>query len=252
MQSLSQLSSNVWITEVKLSEYSVRGVLIVTENEALIWDTLSHPLDMRPFISKIADREVTIIYSHADWDHIWGTGGLPYKNMKIIGHTKCLERFSNDVPMKLKQKRTNEPFRWDAVKLIAPNTTFEEELTVRIGQRPLTLRHLPGHTSDSIVAFLPSHGILLMGDTVETPFPVVPNKSSLPLWISELKRWEQDSRVKTVVPAHGNIGGREILLQNITYLQHLLNGNEIKITDTLTDFYSKTHKANMRALENNV
>ncbi len=89
-----------------------------------------------------------------------------------------------------------------------------------------------------------------MGDTVETPFPVVPSKNCLPQWISELQRWEQDLRVKTVIPSHGIIRGREILQQNRMYLQKLLVGGDIKIPNALTGFYSETHKSNLRVVHN--
>lgn len=238
------------MVEVDLSEFSVRNVFIETEKNILIWDTLSHPLDMRPLLSKIKGRKITIAYSHADWDHIWGTAAVTYENARIVGHCKCLERFQDDVPEKLYQKKTSEPGRWDAVKLIAPNMTFAEELTLDFGQETLAFHHLPGHTADSIVAFFPGEGILLMGDTVETPFPVVSDKGSLAQWISELQRWESDPRVKIVIPSHGHIGGTEIIKQNIAYLQKLLAGDEIIIPRILPKFYRETHKANIQAVKN--
>jgi len=85
-----------------------------------------------------------------------------------------------------------------------------------------------------------------MGDTAETPFPVVPAGSPLAAWIDGLERWERDPRVRTVVPAHGPIGGVEVLLRNIHYLRALLDGRPLPVTEPLTDFYRKTHEANLR------
>lgn len=245
MSILREFSSNIWIVDVKLSDYDVRGVLICAEEQVVVWDTLSHPSDMKPLMPLIGNRELVVIYSHADWDHIWGTAGLPYQNARIIGHALCKERFSNDVPSKLHEKKMLEPTEWDAVELIAPTTTFQRELSVDLGSTVMSLHHLPGHKPDSIVAFVPDQGILLMGDAVETPFPLVPAESPLPLWIAELQRWEADPRVQTVIPSHGVIGGREILRQNIDYLQNLLAGRDIVLPETLTDFYRATHRENV-------
>ncbi len=75
--------------------------------------------------------------------------------------------------------------------------------TVELGSLTLELHHLPGHTPDTIVGFVPERGLLLMGDTAETPLPVVPPDSPLAAWIGGLERWEHDPRVRIVVPAHG-------------------------------------------------
>ena len=80
-----------------------------------------------------------------------------------------------------------------------------------LGSMSLTIHHLPGHTPDCCVAFVPERGLLLVGDTAETPFPVVPEGCPLAGWIAGLERWAADERVQTVVPAHGAVGGREIL-----------------------------------------
>ena len=128
---------------------------------------------------------------------------------------------------------------------MAPDTVFDGETTVDLGSMTLELHHLPGHTPDTVVGFVPERGLLLMGDTAETPFPVVPRDSPLAAWVDDLERWERDPRVRLVVPAHGPIGGIDILQQNIRYLRGLLDGAPLPVTAPLTAFYRKTHEANM-------
>lgn len=84
-----------------------------------------------------------------------------------------------------------------------------------------------------------------MGDAAETPFPVVPPGYPLHRWVEELERWERDSRVQTVLPAHGVIGGREVLTHNIDYLSRLRDGRPFEIGEPLTEFYRKTHESNL-------
>jgi len=244
---LHTLESNIWFTNVVLGEYDVRGLLLVGEERAVVWDTLSHPRDMRGYEPLIGDRQLAIVYSHADWDHVWGTAGLACQDAMILGHRSCLARFAQDVPATLREKQRDEPGVWDEVRLIAPSRVFDDSSVLELGSMTLTLRHLPGHTQDSIVGFVPERGLLLMGDAAETPFPVVPERSPLFQWIAELRRWEHDSRVRTVVPAHGAIGGREILQRNIAYLQGLLDGQPIDVPGPLTKFYRDTHQSNLRA-----
>lgn len=223
---LKEFNQTIQLIEVELDGFDVRGVLIVGDKRAVIWDTLSHPNDMKPFLPLIKNKELIIVYSHADWDHIWGTAGLPYEDRLIVGHSNCLTRFETDVPETLHKRQIAEPIQWDEVKLIKPNLTFQNELSMDLGSITLSLHSLAGHTPDCIVAFVPEDGVLLAGDTIETPFPIVNEDSPLDVWIAELKRWAQDPRLQTVIPAHGTIGGREVIQSNIDYLQSVRDGVE--------------------------
>jgi len=246
MTNIRTLESGISLPEVTLEDYGVRGALIVTDTCAVVWDTLARPSDMRPLVPLIGDRDLIIVYSHADWDHIWGTAGLPYGGARIVGHQRCRERFGLDVPEVLARKQTAAPGGWDDVGLVAPTETFERELSLDLGGLTLVLHHLPGHTADCIVGFIPERGVLFAGDTVETPCPVVPRDSPLDEWVIELRRWAADARVRAVVPAHGPIGGREIVEENVAYLEGILSGQPIEPRGPLTPFYRTTHEQNLR------
>ncbi|EKD38312.1 MAG: beta-lactamase protein [uncultured bacterium] len=246
MQTIERLGK-LWLTEVVLGGFDVRAVLIPGKERVVVWDTLAHPDDMAAFLPMTRDRELVIVYSHADWDHIWGTAGLPDGNRTILAHDLCRERFSTEVPTTLAEKTAEYPDRWQAVQLIPPTTTFAREQAISLGESTLFLHHLPGHTPDSIVGFLPDEGVLLAGDAVETPLPQVPAECDLVEWIEELGRWQKDPRLRTVIPSHGAVGGPEILTQNIAYLRRLLKGEIMAIPTTLSTFYRETHLANVRA-----
>jgi glyoxylase-like metal-dependent hydrolase (beta-lactamase superfamily II) len=246
MSSVEAIDRNISVTRVALDDYDVRGVLVVGDRCAVVWDTLSRPRDMHPFLPLIGDRELLIVYSHADWDHIWGTAGLPYKRARIIAHALTQARFGTDVPAVLARQQAAAPGAWNDVVLVPPAESFDREYSLDIGGLSLELRHLPGHTPDCIVGLIPERGVLLAGDTVETPCPVVPADSPLAAWIAALRVLSDDARVRTVVPAHGPIGGREILRQNITYLEGILTGHPIDPPGVLTEFYRETHLKNLQ------
>jgi glyoxylase-like metal-dependent hydrolase (beta-lactamase superfamily II) len=246
MAGIERLGPGIWAREVVLEEYAVRGVLLLGEDRAIVWDTLSRPADMRPFLPLIADRPLVVVYSHADWDHVWGTAGLPYAQARIIAHERARARFASDVPAALAEKQAAEPGAWDDVLLVPPSEVIPPPGVIDLGGLSLELHPLPGHTPDCLVGFAPERGLLLAGDTVETPFPVVPPDSPLAAWIAELERWAADDRVRRVVPAHGRMGGREILLENIACLQGLLRGQPVEPQGELAPFYHRTHLANTR------
>ena len=242
---LREVAPGVLFVNVSTPEYDVRGALLLGRTHALVWDTLTHPRDMAPFATLLGARRLTIVYSHADWDHVWGTAGLPLEEAEIVAHRHCLERFSSDVPETLAARRKEEPGLWDAVRLVPPSRTFDAELDLDLGDLTLCLRHLPGHTADCLVGFVPEHGVLLAGDTVETPFPVVPAGAPLREWVQGLHRWTRDTRVKTVVPAHGRVGGIDVVTSTVDYLQALADGTPTTPSGPLSSFYEATHRANL-------
>jgi glyoxylase-like metal-dependent hydrolase (beta-lactamase superfamily II) len=233
------------VVNVSTPDYDVRGALLLGRTHALVWDTLTHPRDMAAFSTQLGGRRTTIVYSHADWDHVWGTAGLPLEGVEIVGHRLCLARFSSDVPETLVARRKDEPGLWDTVQLIPPTRVFEVELDLDLGGLTLCLRHLPGHTRDCLVGFVPERGVLLAGDTVETPLPVVPPGAPLGDWIRGLRHWAGDPTVRTVVPAHGRIGGTDIITSTADYLQGLADGSPSPPAGPLSSFYEATHRANL-------
>ncbi|MEZ4668541.1 MAG: MBL fold metallo-hydrolase [Anaerolineae bacterium] len=243
--SIRALHHDMWLTELVLAEFDVRGAVIVGEQRALVWDTLSHPRDMEAVRGLVDEKPVDVVYSHADWDHCWGTAGLNAE--MIIAHDSCGQRFrSGEVAEALAKKQEREPGEWDAVQIIPPTLTFTGFLSVDLGGVTVELHYLPGHTEDCLVAWIPKWGVLLAGDTVETPLPYLNDNSVelLPEWISGLEKWAADERVQTVVPAHGEVGDRSVIMRTLEYLKALQMGSPILLPDDLPPFYSESHARN--------
>jgi len=228
---LRALRPGLWLTETHVEGFDVRGAVIVGEERAVVWDTLSHPRDMAAVPPLIGERSFSVVYSHADWDHAWGTRGLGGGWAEIIGHPECVARFSADVPDTLAEKRTAAPGVWDEVELMPPTRTIDPAAslptldpaapatTLDLGGVTLLLLPLPGHTADCLVGWLPEWGVLLAGDAVEDPYPVVNDRAAVPAWISLLQLWEAEPQLTTVVPSHGAVSSRELLRRNIDFLE---------------------------------
>jgi len=132
--------------------------------------------------------------------------------------------------------------------LVPPVRTFHTNLVLELGGATLELHHLPGHTRDTVVGFIPEWGMFLAGDAVENPFPFLNPGTPIEAWAERLEDWSSrlESTVENpiVVPSHGPIGGAELLRENIEYLQDLLGGRVPSIPGNLTRFYRETHKKN--------
>jgi glyoxylase-like metal-dependent hydrolase (beta-lactamase superfamily II) len=248
MTNLRKFRPGLWLTELVLNEFDVRGAVIVGEQRVLVWDTLSHPRDMAPVAELAGGKPIYVVYSHADWDHCWGTA--EFKAEVIIGHGECAARFaSGEVARYLAQKQAAEPGQWGEVQLIAP-TVIVNEATIDLGGVQVTLHSLAGHTLDCMVALIPAWGILLAGDTVETPLPVVEEAGAVfDNWIDRLSFWAANEQVQTVIPSHGEIGDRSLIERNLRYLRDLRSGKRPDVPAQMDAFYTETHAGNLKIME---
>jgi hypothetical protein len=226
------------------------------------------------------DLPVSVVYSHGDWDHVWGTGGIGRRWEEVVAHEECGSRFVEEIPGTLAERRASAPGEYDGVTLVPPTHTFREQLDLDLGGVTLELHSLPGHTPDTIVGVLPEWGILLGGDAVEDPLPYLNAGVFLEEWAEGLEGWartlDQWGRAANgidpvpgaangigsghppapesslaqpppsplVIPAHGSIGGTGLLLANARYLRDLAAGREPELPTGLTPFYRDTHAAN--------
>jgi glyoxylase-like metal-dependent hydrolase (beta-lactamase superfamily II) len=94
------------------------------------------------------------------------------------------------------------------------------------------------------VGWIPEWGVLLAGDTVETPLPVVNDGRTVADWVARLRGWLARSDVTDVVPSHGRVGGVELLEATVAYLEGLGTGAPPP-AEALTPFYAETHARNV-------
>lgn len=228
-----------------MEDFDVRSAVLVGETRAVVWDTLAHPTQMAGVDALVGALPLTVVYTHADWDHAWGTGGLARVD-EVVAHAAAADRFRTDVPGELARRRAEAPGAWDDVALVPPGRTFETDLSVDLGGATLELHALPGHTPDCLVGYVPEWGVLLAGDTVETPFPVVNDGGAVAAWVERLRAWARVAGVTTVVPSHGPVGGPELLEHSAEYLRALTEGRPLlRGGAPLSRFYEETHRRNV-------
>jgi glyoxylase-like metal-dependent hydrolase (beta-lactamase superfamily II) len=245
MQRLQEVVPDLWICEVESPKVQVRAALVIGEKRAVVWDSLTRPEDAAAFVKLIGGKPYFVVYSHGDWDHVWGTAGFADGRLGVIGHADCLRRFGDDVPRTLQRMQLMELGEWLSVRLVPPNITFTSYLSLDLGGLTLDLHHLPGHTADSIVGWIPKRGVFLGGDAIEIPLPVVNNAHLLEGWLTALESWQKQEGLTRSIPSHGSLEGRESLDETVAYLQALSGGRQFKLRRKLDDFYRETHQKNL-------
>ncbi len=88
---------------------------------------------------------------------------------------------------------------------VLPTATIEQRLVLRRGRRTIDVRFLGrGHTDGDLIVYLPEDGILLTGDLVVWPVPLV-GSTSFPLDYAGTLDALSGIRAGLVVPGHGPV-----------------------------------------------
>jgi glyoxylase-like metal-dependent hydrolase (beta-lactamase superfamily II) len=89
---------------------------------------------------------------------------------------------------------------------VLPTVTLEDRLTLHSGSRVIEIRKLGrGHTAADLVVHLPKEGILITGDLVVWPVPLVGNpQSHIGEWAATLEKMVA-LRPSIIVPGHGPV-----------------------------------------------
>ncbi len=91
------------------------------------------------------------------------------------------------------------------VQIILPTLTVEDRLTLHRGKRTIDIRHLGrGHTAADLVVHLPEEGIVMTGDLVVWPIPLI-GSTSFPAAYSATMEKLLALPARIFVPGHGPV-----------------------------------------------
>ena len=215
--------------------------LVAGEDTSLLVDTLfdlrltGEMLDtMRAAIP--AAREIgTLINTHANGDHCYGNALLA--ESEIISSVRCAEEMASLPPSAMAAivrsagalgpageflRRIFAPFSFDDVPFVAPTTTFEGELELRVGERPVRVIEVgPAHTAGDVIVHLPEDGVVFTGDILfHGGHPIV--------WAGPVANWMAacDRIVglapTVIVPGHGPLAAPSAVTELKGYFEHLV------------------------------
>lgn len=195
--------------------------LVVDGESALLVDTL---FDLRLTSEMLeAMRPVTgtggigtVVNTHANGDHCFGNALL--READIVASVHCAEEMETLPPSTLATllqaaptlgeagafvSRIFAPFDFEDIPLTLPTRTFESELDLRVGDRPVRLLELgPAHTAGDVVAYLPDDDVLFTGDLLFHGGHPIVWAGPVVNWIAACDRILELSP-SVIVPGHG-------------------------------------------------
>jgi glyoxylase-like metal-dependent hydrolase (beta-lactamase superfamily II) len=106
--------------------------------------------------------------------------------------------------------------------LTHPDTVFEDELTIDLGGRRVTLLHVGrGHTAGDACVWLPEERILFAGDLVEARAAPYMGDGFVEVWSTTTLDRVEALGVETIVPGRGPAAGGQAIAETREYLRTL-------------------------------
>lgn len=210
---------------------------IVTSDGIAVFDALgtpSHGWALLQAIRKIGDKPVRyVIASHYHADHIYGLQAFKdHTQALIVAQERAAEYKENEetadekADARLDQRR-GALFPWvnDKTRVVPPDITFKDRMTIVLGGRRLTLLYAgPAHSSSDSMMMVEPDGVLFAGDIVQNsriPF-MNSDDVSTTQWLNSLAEVEKLDP-KFIIPGHGKSStqAKEAIAFTRDYIQYV-------------------------------
>ncbi|MDP3058905.1 MAG: MBL fold metallo-hydrolase [bacterium] len=186
---------------IRVLGQNVNGSIITfPSGEVIIVDTLLNPEETAVLFQEASSLGTVayVINTHEHGDHL---AGNKHFDCPIICTDLARAAIVDSANAQLK----------------IPSVTFTQRLTLYLGE-PVELHCVGGHSPGCLVVYLPTRKVLFTGDLVFNGRMPYMGYADFPVWISaleELYEWD----IELVIPGHGVVGNKEILLLQKQYLE---------------------------------
>jgi hydroxyacylglutathione hydrolase len=229
---------NDHLTVFQSSLYQTTSAIIQTDDVMIMTDPnwLPHEVkEIREHVDKkLGDKQLYILYTHSDFDHIIGSGAFPEAKVIASEELKHHEH-KEEIIQKIHQfdqryyiKRNYNPHYPSVDYAIS-----RDEEKLELGDLSLTFYKAPGHTHDGLFTVIEPLGIFLSGEylsDVEFPF-IFSGYIDYEETIKKAEKILQMHTIRTHVPGHGSVtDNRHEMARRVEdstyYLSHLSQEGE--------------------------
>jgi hydroxyacylglutathione hydrolase len=225
------------ITVFQSSLYMTSTAIIESNDVIIMTDPNWLPdeiKEIRKFIDKhLGNRDLYIIYTHSDFDHIIGSGAFP--EAKVIATEEFIKNPNKEeIVQRINQFDKGYYIERNYVPTypIVDIPIVKNGENITLGELSLTFYKAPGHTNDSLFTIIEPFGIFLSGDylsDVEFPF-IFGNYKDYVDTIDRASYIMDTYDIKYHIPGHGSTTKiKQEMVNRINfskyYLQQLINDN---------------------------
>jgi len=252
------------------SVFWMNTLLLLDPGHTAVIDPGVLPGELDDIAARVADRRperVTLLFSHAHWDHVLGRPWWPAAT--TIAHARFAAELREREALigreaefiaAARGEGWREPFR-----AFEPDLAIEGERAGQLGPWTLVLRDAPGHCASQITAHVPAARLLFAADMLsDIEIPMLDGPPAIyARTLRALAPLFESGAVATLVPGHGAPaqGGEPAvrLSRDLAYLERLESGvreahqrgrslAEIEIALDHMDYVGKTAGYSMRSV----
>ncbi len=239
---------------------------VITDDGVVVFDALGTPSlgwALLQDIRKQTDKNIRfLVVSHYHADHIYGLQAFKdHTAAEIVAQERAAEYTENRetaderADQRLDQRR-DALFPWvnKDTRVVPPDLTFKEAMTIAIGGKRLSLIYAgPAHSGSDIMMMVEPDGVLFAGDIVQNsriPF-MNSDDVSTTQWLKALDEVLQLDP-KFIVPGHGkpSAAAKEAIAFTRDYIKYVRSAMS-KAVENWTDFdtaYSQVDWTNYKSL----
>ncbi len=194
-----------------------------------------------------ASRDLYLLFTHSDFDHILGYGAFP--EATTIASQSFADNPNKERSVQAVRAWDNEYYVERPYDICYPETDIAairdgQELVIR--ETRLTFYSAPGHNPDGLLTVIEPHGILLAGDylsDIEFPY-IYQSSTAYEETLGKLDGILERHAVRVLVPGHGQVAMdqaqmRERQRRSFEYIgemrAHLAADNQAAIDAMLAD-----------------
>jgi glyoxylase-like metal-dependent hydrolase (beta-lactamase superfamily II) len=224
---------------------------VITSDGVAVFDALGTPSLGWALLQDIrmrTDKKVRyVIASHYHADHIYGLQAFRDHTEAIIVAQERSGEYKDNEPIadekanqRLDQRRAAlSPWVDANTRVVPPNITFKERMTITLGETRLTLLYAgPAHSSSDIMMMVEPDGVLFAGDIVQNgriPF-MNSDDVSTTQWLHALDEVAALDP-KFIIPGHGRTSteAQQAIAFTRDYIRHVRNTMTMAVQNW-TDF----------------
>jgi metallo-beta-lactamase class B len=203
---IQKLSNHIYahVSFLKTNDFGTvgcNGMIVVNENEAIIFDTPSNDLgseELIAYVTKTLNCKIRgIIPTHFHNDCVGGLEKFNEFNIPAYASAKTIEL--------LNQR---------GIKFSKPINSFDDKFSIKIGDKKVYAKYFgEGHTKDNIIGYFPDDnaifgGCLIKENGASKGFLGDANINTWSETVRKIKHKYPKARI--VIPGHGKWGGTEL------------------------------------------
>ena len=192
------------------------AAFLVTDEGVLVVDTRQHPRaghELLDRIRRITSRPIRwVINSHFHGDHTFGNATFLREGAIFVAHAETARLMQLVHPKEMARRGgyfKSHDYDPNDVKLVLPDVTFDQSMTIRLGGREVRLLYLgPGQQAgDTFVLFPHARVVFTPGSFAKHSMPNMAFTTSVENWVKLL---DQVSAIDAdvILPGHGDIANR--------------------------------------------